>query len=175
MIKRILENVAYILGQVASSYWASKLNRLNCPIPGRTWDLPYKTSSMKEQKRWMLPLGNLLPRAKSWTTYAQFFLLNCQSDEVIPPDLRRIEWGDADKLKYSNSHTSTPPLMDRNIRNGKKALAGWNPGYGWHFARKNFLFPQVQRLADAWGNKRLCGEGFISHSVTHYALHRKCW
>ena len=60
-----------------------------------------RTSSGKERKRWVLPLGNLLLRAKSWTTYAQFFILNCQSNEIIPPDLRKIEWGDTDKLRCS--------------------------------------------------------------------------
>ena len=64
-------------------------------------DLLCRTSSGKELKRWVLPLGNLLPRAKSWTTYAQFFILNCQSNDIIPPDLRKIEWGDTDKLRYS--------------------------------------------------------------------------
>lgn len=102
-------NVASICGQATSSYLTSKVSRLNSPIPGRTggpvlWDFLHLRPEM-------------LPRAKSWTTCAHCFLLNCQSNEVIPPDLGGMEWGEGtQKLRVLFSQTPGPQTSESETK-----------------------------------------------------------
>jgi len=86
--------------------------------------LPYKASSMKEQRKWV---GRLLPKAKRWTTYAQFFSSKLLVECSHSSDVGRFKWGDTDKLKtlcYS-------PLSPLSLI--------WNLGDSWPFGERDFF------------------------------------
>lgn len=115
------------------------------------------------------PKGTLLPRAKSWTTYAQFFLLHCRSNEGVPPIWEGLSEG-TQKLRVLFSQTLCPPKHQQQ----GQSFTYLKPRRPLVFCEEEFSFSSSVKTGRCLG-KWKTGEGVISHFVTHCPPHRICW